>query len=66
MLTLLLLMLATRTQLGLSPGLAAASSIVLAAGLAWVVDRYVPPDEDEEQEDAAAEVQAVDDGAGDR
>lgn len=48
MLTLFILLLATRTQLGLSPVAAAATSLVLALGLAWIVDRRIPPDEDEE------------------
>lgn len=43
---LLVLLLATRTQLELSPLLSAIASVVLALALAWIVDRRVPVDDD--------------------
>jgi hypothetical protein len=56
MLTLLVLLLATRVQLELSPAASAATSSVLALLLAWFVDRHVPPDEEDEEADIVAEV----------
>ena len=56
MLALLVLLLATRVQLELSPNVSAATSAVLALLLAWFVDRHVPPDQEDEEADAGAEV----------
>lgn len=53
---LLLLLIATRTQLDFSPNISAAISIVLALAFGWVVDRRIPPDEDEAEEEADAAV----------
>ena len=46
--TLFVLLLATRGQLGLAPVPAALVSIAFALGLAWMVDRRIPEEEDAE------------------
>ncbi len=48
---LFVLLLATRTQLGLSPVASAAVSALLALAFAWIVDRRMPPEDDEVTEE---------------
>jgi hypothetical protein len=43
--TLLVLLVATRTQLDWSPLVSAIVSAVLAIGVGWIVNRYTPDDE---------------------
>jgi len=50
--TLLALLIATRTQFGLSPNVSAVLSLVGALAFAWLIDRLVPPEEDEDDEDS--------------
>ena len=49
--TLFVLLLATRTQLGLSPVVSAVVSALAALALAWIVDRRIPAEEDDVTEE---------------
>jgi len=52
---LFVLLVATHAQLGIAPAPSAAISTLLALGLAWVVDRRVPDDEADDEDEITME-----------
>jgi hypothetical protein len=56
--TLFILLLATRLALGLPPTACAAIATILALGLAFVVERRIPHEEEEDEDDITQEADA--------